>query len=236
MLIAAFPAGPWRTNCYLVAAGPGEECVVIDPGMDAASGVADVVREHRLRPAAVLLTHGHLDHMWSVTPVAGAYQATAYVHPGDRRLLRDPASGLSPEMGAMLLGTGYTFAEPDDVAELQDGQRLALAGLELTVDWAPGHTPGSVTFRSPYDGPRDAPEVLFSGDLLFAGSVGRTDLPGGDSTTLFRSLAAKVLPLDDAVVVLPGHGPQTTVGRERRTNPFLVGLDAGADAERPRSA
>ena len=237
MLIAAFPAGPWHTNCYLVAAGPGEECVVIDPGMDAASGVADVVREHRLRPAAVLLTHGHVDHMWSVTPVAGAYDATAYIHPGDRRLLSDPAAGLSPEMAGMLLGVGYTFAEPDDVAELADGQRLVLAGLELTVDATPGHTPGSVTFRSPYDESADVPEVLFSGDLLFAGSVGRTDLPGGDHPTLLDSLAAKVLPLDDAVVVLPGHGPQTTVGRERRSNPFLLGLDASAAvAQRPHSA
>ncbi len=90
MLVAAFPAGPWGTNCYVVARAAGEECLVIDPGKDAAPGIADIVREHSLRPAAVLLTHGHIDHMWSVTPVAGAYEAAAYIHPGDRHLLSRP--------------------------------------------------------------------------------------------------------------------------------------------------
>lgn len=224
MLIAAFPAGPWGTNCYVVASEPGAECVVIDPGKDAADGVADVVREHRLRPAAVLLTHGHIDHMWSVAPVAGAYDAAAYIHPGDRHLLADPMAGMSPETAAMLLGGDYTFAEPDDVRELADGELLSLAGVGFTVDHTPGHTQGSVTFRSAYDGVEDVPEVMFSGDLLFAGSIGRTDLPGGDHPTMLRSLADKVLPLDDGIVVLPGHGPQTTIGRERATNPFLADL------------
>lgn len=224
MLIATFPAGPWATNCYLVASGPGEECVVIDPGMDAAGGVADVVQEHRLRPAAVLVTHGHIDHMFCVTPVAGSYQATAYVHPADRHLLSDPMAGISPETAAMLLGGSYTFAEPDDVSEVVDGQTLEIAGLSFTITWTPGHTPGSITFTSDYDGADDVAAVLFSGDLLFAGSIGRTDLPGGDSATMLRSLADKVLPLDDSIVVLPGHGPQTTIGRERASNPFLAGL------------
>ena len=227
MLVAAFPAGPWGTNCYVVASGPREECVVIDPGYDAASGVADVVREHHLRPAAVLLTHGHVDHMWSVTPVAGAYDATAYIHPADRHLLTDPAAGLSPETALMLtqmIGGEGAFTEPDDVAELTDGTALELAGLQLMVVHTPGHTRGSVTFRAPYHGPEDVPELMFSGDLLFAGSIGRTDLPGGDHATMLRSLAAKVLPLDDRVVVLPGHGEQTSIGRERATNPFLQDL------------
>jgi hydroxyacylglutathione hydrolase len=221
MLIAGFPAGAWAANCYVVAPAPGEECVVIDPGQDAASGVADLVREHRLRPAAVLVTHGHIDHMWCVTPVAGAYAAAAYIHPADRHLLSDPMAGISRETAAMLLGGSYEFAEPDQVSEVADGDKLNLAGLDFLVDHAPGHTPGSVTFRSPYTGPEDVPEVMFSGDLLFAGSIGRTDLPGGDHPTMLRSLAGKVLPLDDAIVVLPGHGPQTTIGRERAANPFL---------------
>jgi glyoxylase-like metal-dependent hydrolase (beta-lactamase superfamily II) len=225
VLVAAFPAGPWGTNCYVVAPAAREECLVIDPGKDAASGIADLVRDQRLRPAAVLLTHGHIDHMWSVAPVAGAYESAAYIHPADRHLLSDPMAGLSADFAAMLLGGDYEFAEPDDVRELSDGQRLSLAGLELTVDHTPGHTPGSVTFRSPYDGPEDVAELMFSGDLLFAGSIGRTDLPGGDHPTMLHSLAAKVLPRDDGVVVLPGHGPQTTIGRERATNPFLRDLD-----------
>lgn len=228
MLIAAFPAGPWGTNCYVVATRPGEECVVVDPGMDASQGVADLVRQHGLRPAAVLLTHGHIDHMFCVAPVAGAYESAAYIHPADRHLLSDPMAGISPETAAMLLGGQYTFAEPDDVRELADTDLLQLAGLELTVDHTPGHTAGSVTFRSPYDGSEDVTEVMFSGDLLFAGSIGRTDLPGGDHPTMLRSLATKVLPLDDRTVVLPGHGGQTTIGRERAANPYLQDLQIHA--------
>jgi len=225
VLIAAFPAGPWGTNCYVVASASGEECVVIDPGKDATSGVADVVRQHRLRPAAVLLTHGHIDHVWCVVPVTGAYDATAYLHPDDRGMLKDPASGVSPEWAQLLLGSDYSFAEPDDLQPLEDGVKLALAGVEFTVDHAPGHTRGSVTFRTGY-GHEDVAEVMFAGDLLFAGSIGRTDLPGGDHAAMLRSLADKVLPLDDRVVVLPGHGEQTTIGRERASNPYLVGLQA----------
>jgi glyoxylase-like metal-dependent hydrolase (beta-lactamase superfamily II) len=228
VLIAGFPAGPWGTNCYVAASGPGSECVVVDPGKDAASGVAEVVREHRLKPVAVLVTHGHVDHMWCVAPVAGTYDATAWIHPADRHLLADPMSGLSPETTAMLLGGSYEFAEPDDVRELADAQELELAGLRFVVDHAPGHTAGSVAFRMPYPasapGGQDVSEVMFSGDLLFAGSIGRTDLPGGDHPTMLRSLRSKVLTLPDDVVVLPGHGEQTSIGRERATNPFLQDL------------
>ncbi len=224
MLIAGFPAGPWATNCYVVATGPGAECVVIDPGKDAAPGVADIVREHRLKPVSVLLTHGHVDHMWSVAPVAGTYDATAWIHPGDRHLLTDPMAGMSRETTQMLLGGSYEWAEPDDVRELTDAQEMELAGVRFVVDHTPGHTEGSVTFRSPYDASADISEVMFAGDLLFAGSIGRTDLPGGDHATMLRSLAAKVLPLADDIVVLPGHGEQTTIGRERATNPFLADL------------
>lgn len=227
MLIAAFPAGPWGTNCYIAATEPGAECIVIDPGKDAASGVAEVVREHRLKPVAVLLTHGHVDHMWSVTPVAGTYDATAWIHPDDRHLLTDPMAGLSPESAGMLLGGNYEFTEPDRVAELSDGATLDLAGLQIVVDHTPGHTAGSVTFRTPY-GDQDISELMFSGDLLFQGSIGRTDLPGGDHAAMLRSLAAKVLPLADDIVVLPGHGEQTSIGRERVSNPYLLDLiDAG---------
>jgi len=231
VLIAGFPAGPWGTNCYVAATGPGTECVVIDPGKDAADGVAAVVREHRLKPVAVLVTHGHVDHMWCVAPVAGSYDATAWIHPADRHLLANPMAGMSRETTQMLLGGQYEFAEPDDVRELTDLQELELAGLRFTVDHTPGHTEGSVTFRTPYDR-EDVSEVLFSGDLLFAGSIGRTDLPGGDHPTMLRSLTTKVLPLADDVVVLPGHGEQTSIGRERATNPFLLDLLGEGDAGR----
>jgi glyoxylase-like metal-dependent hydrolase (beta-lactamase superfamily II) len=224
VLIAGFPAGPWGTNCYVAATGPGAECVVIDPGKDAAGGVAEVIREHRLKPVAVLVTHGHVDHMFSVAPVAGTYDATAWIHPRDRHLLADPMRGMSPETTAMLLGGDYTWAEPDDVRELADAQTLEVAGLRFVVDHTPGHTEGSVTFRTPYPDQAEVSEVMFSGDLLFAGSIGRTDLPGGDHPTMLRSLATKVLPLADDIVVLPGHGEQTSIGRERATNPFLQDL------------
>jgi hydroxyacylglutathione hydrolase len=225
VFIAGFPAGPWGTNCYVAATAPGSECVVIDPGKDAAGGVADVVREHRLKPVAVLVTHGHVDHMWCVAPVAGTYDATAYVHPDDRHLLSDPLAGVSPDMAGMLLGGRFEFAEPDDVREIGDGTDLELAGLRFTVDHTPGHTPGSITFRTPYDDASvEVSQVMFAGDLLFAGSIGRTDLPGGDHATMLRSLETKVLTLPDDVVVLPGHGEQTSIGRERATNPFLLEL------------
>jgi len=229
VFIAGFPAGPWGTNCYVVATGPGSECVVIDPGKDAAAGVDEVVREHNLKPVSVLVTHGHVDHMWCVAPVAGTYDATAWIHPSDRHLLADPMAGMSRETTQMLLGGNYTWAEPDDVQELADLQELELAGLRFVVDHTPGHTEGSVTFRTPYADAGQSPqaeisEVMFSGDLLFAGSIGRTDLPGGDHAAMLRSLAGKVLTLDDDIVVLPGHGEQTSIGRERATNPYLQDL------------
>jgi hydroxyacylglutathione hydrolase len=213
VLVAGFPAGSFAANCYVVAPAAGEECVIIDPGQDAEAGIDELLREHRLKPVAVLLTHGHLDHVWSVAPVCGARDVPAWIHPEDRHLLSDPAAGWS-DTSADLFG-GITLTEPDDVRELSDGAVLELAGLELVVDHTPGHTRGSVSFRLPED------EVLFSGDLLFAGSIGRSDLPGGDYPTILRSLAAKCLPLPDDTVVLPGHGPQTTIGRERATNPYL---------------
>ena len=227
MLVAGFPAGSFAANCYVVAAAPGEQCVIIDPGQDAQPGIEEILAEHRLQPAAVLLTHGHLDHVWSVGPVCGAAGIPAYIHPSDRAMLSNPGQGLSLGMGQELFG-GLEFTEPDDVKELADGMTLNLVGLEITVNHAPGHTEGSVTFRLPLENSAAAAhqsdDVLFSGDLLFAGSIGRTDLPGGDYATILRSLERVCLPLPDPTVVLSGHGPQTTIGAERRTNPFLAGL------------
>jgi hydroxyacylglutathione hydrolase len=230
VLVAGFPAGAFAANCYVVASAPGAECVIVDPGQDAERGIDELLAEHRLKPAAVLLTHGHIDHVWSVAPVCGAKGIPAYIHPDDRALLSDPAKGFPLGTGQQLFG-GLEFTEPDDVKELADGMTLSLVGLEIVVNHAPGHTEGSVTFRLPLDSPITAPGkskidggVLFSGDLLFAGSIGRTDLPGGDYATILRSLARVCLTLPDETVVLSGHGPQTTIGAERRTNPFLTGL------------
>ncbi|WP_093801848.1 MBL fold metallo-hydrolase [Streptomyces sp. Wb2n-11] len=223
MLIAGFPAGAWGTNCYLVAPAAGEECVIIDPGHQAAAGVEEALAKHRLKPVAVVLTHGHIDHVASVVPVCGAHDVPAWIHPADRYMMSDPEKALGRSIGMPLMGE-LTVGEPDDVKELADGAELKLAGLDFTVSHAPGHTKGSVTFRMPEQA--DIPPVFFSGDLLFAGSVGRTDLPGGDHAELLESLARVCLPLDDSTVVLSGHGSQTTIGRERATNPYLNGLAA----------
>ena len=230
MLITGFPAAAFGTNCYVVAVAAGEECVVVDPGIEVLDQLDALLEEYRVRPVAVLLTHGHLDHTYSVTPVCGARDIPAYIHPDDDDMLADPLAWLGPETKAIFQGR-LSWSEPSDVKPLADGEVLRLAGLEITVDHAPGHTAGSVAFRLPHE---EVPEVMFSGDLLFAGSIGRTDLPGGDHATMQRSLAAKVLPLRDEVVVLPGHGPQTTIGRERATNPFLQDLTSDGAAARQR--
>jgi len=225
VLVAGFPAGSFAANCYLVAPAPGEECVIIDPGQDAEPGIEELLDRYRLKPIAVLLTHGHIDHMWSVAPVCGAKGIPAYIHPDDRELLTDPAKGISLLAKQQFLG-GMTFSEPDDVRQLADGEVIALAGLDFTIGHTPGHTPGSVTFGTPAADADDSP-ALFSGDLLFAGSIGRTDLAGGDDAQMLRSLA-RTLTLPDATIVLPGHGPSTTIGTERATNPFLTGLSRPA--------
>ncbi len=228
MLVVGFPALAFATNCYVVAPAAGEECLVVDPGIGVEQRLAEVLAEHRLRPAAVLLTHGHLDHVYAVTPVCARSGAPAWLHPDDGYRLADPMATIDPALVAMLeqqFGSRASWAEPDDVRPLADGQTLELAGLGLQVLHAPGHTEGSVMFRLPQPPAGvDAAATLLSGDVLFAGSIGRSDLPGGDADVMARSLATKVLPLDDDTHVLPGHGPSTTIGRERRTNPFLLDL------------
>jgi glyoxylase-like metal-dependent hydrolase (beta-lactamase superfamily II) len=192
--------------------------------MDAISGVRDVVREHRLKPVAVLLTHGHLDHMYSVTPLCSSYSSACWVHPSDRVLLTEPLRAMSQETAAMLAqlsGGTPSFVEPDEVHELVDGSAVEVAGLTFDGIHAPGHTPGSVMFRTGYEPDDSIDSLVFSGDVLFAGSIGRTDLPGGNPADMLNSLRTKVLALPDSVVVLPGHGSQTTMAQERATNPYL---------------
>jgi hydroxyacylglutathione hydrolase len=226
VLVASFPAGPWQTNTYVVAADRGSECVVIDPGMDAEVGVADLVAEHRLKPVAVMVTHGHLDHMFAVAPLCRSNDAPCWVHPDDRALLADPLRSMGAETRALfarLAPDHGGFVEPDEVRELTDGASVSVAGIDFVAAHAPGHTPGSTMFAT---GSADEP-LVFSGDVLFAGSIGRTDLPGGDLEAMVASLRTKVLPLPDPVVVLPGHGPRTTMAVERASNPYLRQL-AGA--------
>jgi glyoxylase-like metal-dependent hydrolase (beta-lactamase superfamily II) len=220
VLVVGFPAGPWQTNCWVVAPAAGEECVVIDPGHGADGPLDDVLAEHRLKPVAVLLSHGHVDHVWSVVPVCGAKGVPALIHPADRPMLTNPGVAIGMPAGTPILGR-LDWSEPDDVREIRDGEQLELAGLSLRVDLTPGHTPGSVTFTGADAG---STAEFFSGDLLFAGSIGRTDFPGGSWEQMQDSLRRVPLTLPDETVVRPGHGPDTTIGRERATNPFLLDL------------
>lgn len=222
MFVRGFPSAATATNCWVVAPGPGEQCVVVDPGYQVSGRLDEILTEHRLHPVAVLLTHGHFDHTFSVVPVCQARGVPAYIHPDDRWQLDDPWGGVGAPPGTPLLD-GLTAAEPDDVLELGDGTTVELAGLQFGVRHAPGHTRGSVTFGLADGGP-DGEGVLFTGDLLFAGSVGRVDLPTGSMSDLTASLREVVLPLDGATLVHPGHGPSTTVERERAANPYLQGL------------
>ena len=228
MLVEGFPAQFAGTNCFVVAPGPGEQCVVVDPGVGVGPQLSDLLDEHRLHPVAVLLTHGHLDHTYSVTPVCGAHGVGGYVHVADRYRLTDPLADMDPQLLSMLeqqFGSRARWTEPDDMRVLTDGDLLELAGLAVRVTHAPGHTEGSVMFGLPGspEGFDEASTVL-SGDVLFAGNIGRTDLPGGSHPAMLRSLRDKVLTLADDTLVLPGHGELTTIALERAGNPFLAHL------------
>jgi hydroxyacylglutathione hydrolase len=231
VLLTGFPAGMLQCNCYVLAPHAGADAIVVDPGQRALGPLRRILDENRLTPAAVLLTHGHVDHIWSAQKVADTYGCPAYIHPDDRHMLVDPIKGFGPRLAQVAFGA--LFHEPRQVVELdRDGDKIELGGITVTVDHTPGHTKGSVVFRvtggqerSDSGGFTDAPtDVVFSGDTLFKQSVGRTDLPSGSGRDLLGSIVTKLLVLDDDTVVLPGHGPKTTIGAERRTNPFLEGL------------
>jgi hydroxyacylglutathione hydrolase len=227
VLVAGFPTGSFQANCFVLAPEPGGPCVVVDPGEGSEQPLDELLRKHRLDPVAVLLTHGHFDHIFAVTPVCDGNDIPAWIHPEDRVLLSDPMRAFSAD-ARQFFGGRVQLREPREVRELADGTSMDLAGLSFTVDHTPGHTRGSVTFRSVT---MAGQPVLVSGDTLFAGSIGRTDLPGGDHQQLLSSLRDKILVLDDQTTVLPGHGPATTIGQERAGNPFLHGL---ATPGRPR--
>ena len=219
MFLTGFPAGMLQCNCYVLAPKQGADAIVVDPGQRAMAPLRKILDENRLTPAAVLLTHGHVDHMWSAQKVGDTYGCPVFIHPEDREMLTDPIKGLGPRLAQLALST--MFREPRQVVELdRDGDKIELGGITVTVDHTPGHTRGSVVFRVA-PGPA---ELAFTGDTLFKQSIGRTDLYGGSGRDLLTSIVSKLLVLDDDTVVLPGHGPKTTIGAERRTNPFLEGI------------
>ena len=216
VLVASFAAPMFATNCWVIASGPGAECVVIDPGMpDVSHQLSEILDEFGLKPVAVIATHGHLDHTFSITPIADGYNIPAYIHSQDRAALIHPERCLSPEFAATL--AGMEFVEPRDVRELRHGELLDLVGLSFRAIHAPGHTAGSLMFEV-------SDEILISGDVLFAGSIGRTDQPTGSAKDMEETLRKKLLPLPDHLRVLPGHGPQTTIAHERKNNPYLKSI------------
>lgn len=224
VFIASFPAGPWRTNCYLVGPAAGGPCAVIDPGVGAIDTIRRVVAEQGLQPRGVLLTHGHVDHMYSAADVCAEYGIGCWIHPADRDRLTDPYEVLAArELVAQSLGQARDFTghEPAPLHPVADGEQIALAGLEFQALHAPGHTPGSTLYRVAYPGEGRVGALVFTGDVVFAGSVGRTDLPGGQPDVMARTLREVVLALADDSVLLPGHGGQALMSRERATNPSL---------------
>lgn len=224
MLVTGFPAGMLACNCYVLAQGAGSDAIIVDPGQRAMRPLRRILDENRLTPAAVLLTHGHIDHIWSAHKVADMYGCPAYIHPDDRFMLTDPIKDFGPKLAQLALGA--FFSEPKQVIELdKDGDKIEFGDITVTVDHTPGHTRGSVVFRVDRDIGAGGGSLVFAGDTLFRQSVGRTDLPGGSGRDLLGSIVTKLLVLDDDTVVLPGHGEKTTIGFERHANPFLEGLN-----------
>jgi len=206
----------FATNCWVLAPGRDSECVVIDPGMpDVSHKLEEILQRHNLKPVAIIATHGHLDHTFSIQPIADGYSIPAYIHSEDRAYLTAPEKLLSPEFSSTV--SDMNFAEPIEVRELRNGEVVELVGLSFKSIHAPGHTRGSLMFEVD-------DQVLISGDVLFAGSIGRTDLPTGSAKEMEETLRKKVAPLSDHLQVLPGHGPETTMAFEKKNNPYLKSL------------
>jgi len=216
MLVDGFAAPMYATNCWVIATEPGAECIIVDPGMpDVSHQLTEILEKHNLKPVAVIATHGHLDHTFSIQPIADGYGIATYIHSEDRAFLAQPEKLISPEFAATI--SQMSFLEPQEVREVRNGDQIELVGLSFKAIHAPGHTRGSLMFEV-------SNEVLISGDVLFAGSIGRTDLPTGSAKEMEETLRKKVLTLDDHLRVLTGHGVETTIGSEKASNPYLKNL------------
>ncbi len=203
-----FVLGNVSTNCYLIYNQKSREAVVVDPA-DNGAFVLNKCRELQVKPVAVILTHGHFDHILAVEDICRAFSCQVYAGREEDRLLQDSSMNLST-----IMGTERTIVCADVLVKEKD--ELSLAGFKWNVLETPGHTAGSVCYYIPSE------QILFSGDTLFAGSLGRTDLPTGDQKEIVSSIREKLLPLPEETKVFPGHGEGTTIGRERRYNPVRM--------------
>jgi hydroxyacylglutathione hydrolase len=219
--VEGFALGMWETNCYIFGDLELASAVVVDPGQDGAAFVRERLAARGVRCEALLLTHGHIDHIWAVPELARDLDCPVLLHPDDRWLWDDPAAGFGQlPPGTLEAQLGLVWEPPNErLEDIRDRQTLSFAGIRFEVRHTPGHTPGSCVFLVPDTGEEEP--VLVSGDLLFAGSVGRTDFPRGSWEQLMESMRRVVVPLEDRTLVICGHGPETTVGRERASNPFL---------------
>ena len=219
--IESFALGQWQANCYLLGDRSRGTAVVVDPGEGGVEPITERLDANGVTCEAVLCTHGHLDHLWTAPDLAAAYGVPVLLHADDTWLYENPAAAFGDlPVSVLEQQFGLRWApDADALSTFTDGAVFSFGGFQLTAHHTPGHTPGNSVFLID-DTPSGTP-LLLSGDLLFAGSVGRTDLAGGDWDTQETSLRRVILPLDDATVVAPGHGPQSTIGAERRTNPHL---------------
>ena len=220
MILELVTAQYFGTNCWIFAPSKGSECFIVDPGMaipDLVSQIGDVLDRHKLKPIATIVTHGHLDHTFSVHAFDQRYGVATYIHPKDRAFLADPEGIMTPggPTTEILRQMGVSkFEEPTDVRELTHGTEFEIAGFSMKALHAPGHTPGSTVFLV-------NEEFLISGDVLFQNSIGNTSFRLGSSSDMKKTLRNVILPLSDELIVLPGHGPETTIGRERKNNDYL---------------
>jgi glyoxylase-like metal-dependent hydrolase (beta-lactamase superfamily II) len=204
--IEPFPLGPFETNCYVVYR-PSGECWIVDAGYEPGA-LLECVRERELRPQALVLTHTHADHIAGVDEVREALRIPVWVHEAEGPWLTDPVKNLSAAVGMPVT------ARPAERL-LRDGETLDLAGAAWRVLHTPGHSPGGISLYQPES------KVVLAGDALFSGSVGRTDFPGSDPRTLAQSIQLRLYTLPDDTTVYPGHGPKTSIGVEKKTNPFV---------------
>ncbi len=207
MLLHKFEVGVFATNCYIVGCDKTKEVAVIDPG-GGCGNIMSAIEKHNLSVKYIINTHGHLDHTFENKKIKDTTGAKIIIHKDDAKMLHDPKSNFSYLMGLV-------FKSPPADETLEDGDIITIGRMKLKVLHTPGHTKGGISLQ--------VDEVIFSGDTLFADGVGRTDLPGGSHEELLLSIKNKILIYPDETIVYPGHGPYTTVGEERKGNPFLTG-------------